>query len=399
MLVQLTRASVQLTLMFVLLLLMFVQLTLFLVLLILVLMHFISCVSAINSCVSATNPCVSAAYPCVSATNSCVSVTISCLSSTNSCISATNSFVNATNSCVSATNSCVSVTISCLSSTNSCVSAANYCIMQHCCSIPTAVLGLAFVPLGTDGWSIPAIRFQLNIFTGPGYVGAVLGLLNIIVIALFFRECKLVSKEAKRKLKEEAAMKKKEDKLRKKKMTEYGLLGFPSKKTLKHFDVIGAVAGMIIFFVIISGFSAFEVLVVVVLQVNLYITSFPPHALCADLSSPSWHSPVRVFFISVSLPLKFYSLFWPVLLHSSALLCLNLLPIFCFYFDPNSLLLSMCRLISPLTMDEFAWTQSEAVLYNNLFFAGLSVLTIITVFSVKYITKRSVQNHIKYVKS
>ena len=177
-------------------------------------------------------------------------------------------------------------------------------VMQRYCPISTAVLGLAFVPLGTDGWSIPAIRFKLNMFTGPGYVGAVLGLLNIMVIALFFRECKLVSKEAKRKLKEEAAMKKKEDKLRKIKMTENGLAIFPSKKTLKHFDVIGAAAGMVIFFVLLSGFSAFEVLVCrCSLQVIFFLTYFPPHTLGAVLPPPLWNTPVRILYISLSLSL------------------------------------------------------------------------------------------------
>lgn len=46
------------------------------------------------------------------------------------------------------------------------------------------------------------------------------------------------------------------------------------------------------------------------------------------------------------------------------------------------------RLLSPLTMDEFAWTKKQAVLYVNLFFAGLSFLTISTLFAVKYITRK-----------
>ena len=39
-------------------------------------------------------------------------------------------------------------------------------------------------------------------------------------------------------------------------------------------------------------------------------------------------------------------------------------------------------------MDEFAWTKKQTVLYNNIFFSALSVLTIITLISVNYITKK-----------
>ncbi len=32
-----------------------------------------------------------------------------------------------------------------------------------------------FVPLGTEGLSIEAIKFRLNVYTGPGYLNALLG--------------------------------------------------------------------------------------------------------------------------------------------------------------------------------------------------------------------------------
>ena len=45
-------------------------------------------------------------------------------------------------------------------------------------------LGLAFVPLGSDGYTIPKIRFTFNIYTGPGYLSVLLGIINIVL--LFF---------------------------------------------------------------------------------------------------------------------------------------------------------------------------------------------------------------------
>ena len=43
---------------------------------------------------------------------------------------------------------------------------------------------------------------------------------------------------------------------------------------------------------------------------------------------------------------------------------------------------------SPLTMDEFAWTKKEVVLYNNLFYVGLAFLAVFTFIAVKFITKK-----------
>lgn len=120
------------------------------------------------------------------------------------------------------------------------------------------MLGLAFVPLGADGLSIPAIRFQLNMYTGPGYVGAMLGVINLLFIIFFFRECKLVDRETKKRMREEAAKKKKEEKLRKKRARESHLLGFAIDTVQKHYDRFAAASAVIIFFVILSGFSVFE---------------------------------------------------------------------------------------------------------------------------------------------
>ena len=38
---------------------------------------------------------------------------------------------------------------------------------------------------------------------------------------------------------------------------------------------------------------------------------------------------------------------------------------------------------SPLSMDEFAWTKKEAVLYNNFFYVGMALLAILTFIVVK----------------
>lgn len=41
-------------------------------------------------------------------------------------------------------------------------------------------------------------------------------------------------------------------------------------------------------------------------------------------------------------------------------------------------------------MDEFAWSKEQAVLYNNIFYAGLAVIAILSFVFVKIITKWSV---------
>lgn len=38
-------------------------------------------------------------------------------------------------------------------------------------------------------------------------------------------------------------------------------------------------------------------------------------------------------------------------------------------------------------MDEFAWTRTQAVLYNNFFYAGLAVVAITSFVAVKFLTK------------
>jgi len=48
------------------------------------------------------------------------------------------------------------------------------------------------------------------------------------------------------------------------------------------------------------------------------------------------------------------------------------------------------RIGTPLTMDEFAWSKEQAVLYNNIFYAGLAVIAILSFVLVKIVTKWSV---------
>jgi hypothetical protein len=52
-------------------------------------------------------------------------------------------------------------------------------------------LGLAFVPLGYEGLKIDAIKFEFNMYTGPGYLSALLGVINIILLIIIFRDYKL----------------------------------------------------------------------------------------------------------------------------------------------------------------------------------------------------------------
>ena len=41
-----------------------------------------------------------------------------------------------------------------------------------------------------------------------------------------------------------------------------------------------------------------------------------------------------------------------------------------------------------LTMDEFAWTKKQAVLYNNIIWFGLAIISILTYIVIKLIAKK-----------
>ena len=52
-------------------------------------------------------------------------------------------------------------------------------------------LGLIFQPLGKDGVEWPAIKLYFNLYTGPGFLGALLGVINIVMVVFFFKEYNL----------------------------------------------------------------------------------------------------------------------------------------------------------------------------------------------------------------
>ena len=60
------------------------------------------------------------------------------------------------------------------------------------------VLALMFVPLGSQGFQIPVIRFHFNMFTGPSYVSALVDIVNIILIVVAFRDYRITSKKRER---------------------------------------------------------------------------------------------------------------------------------------------------------------------------------------------------------
>ena len=64
-------------------------------------------------------------------------------------------------------------------------------LIASLCSPPA--LGLAFVPLGSRGGRVQMgkLRLDFNMYTGPGYLGALLGVANIVLLVLIFRERKL----------------------------------------------------------------------------------------------------------------------------------------------------------------------------------------------------------------
>lgn len=60
-----------------------------------------------------------------------------------------------------------------------------------------SVLALAFVPLHGSGFEKePYIYF--NMYTGPGFLSALLGIINILLVVFLFKESKLIKPEAKK---------------------------------------------------------------------------------------------------------------------------------------------------------------------------------------------------------
>lgn len=52
----------------------------------------------------------------------------------------------------------------------------------------SVALGLVFQPLGKDGVEWPAIKLYFNLYTGPGFLGALLAIINIIMVVFLFKE-------------------------------------------------------------------------------------------------------------------------------------------------------------------------------------------------------------------
>jgi len=50
---------------------------------------------------------------------------------------------------------------------------------------------LLFQPLGEDGVQWSAIKLYFNLYTGPGFFGVLLNIINIIMVVLLFKEYSL----------------------------------------------------------------------------------------------------------------------------------------------------------------------------------------------------------------
>ena len=100
-------------------------------------------------------------------------------------------------------------------------------------------------------------------YTGPGFLGALLGVVNVVLLAFFFREAKLIDRKAQKKAKKLIGRKKLMDKYESAE-GNYEVPASPSppppprEEKQRWFDVFAATASIIIFFVILSGFSLFE---------------------------------------------------------------------------------------------------------------------------------------------
>ena len=47
----------------------------------------------------------------------------------------------------------------------------------------------------------------------------------------------------------------------------------------------------------------------------------------------------------------------------------------------------VCRLVSPLSLDEFGWSKIESTLYNNIMFVCSAFVAIATFVAIKFISK------------
>lgn len=124
---------------------------------------------------------------------------------------------------------------------------ANVSAFQALGIILGPVFGLAFSPLQYPGLSIPAIKFSFNIYTGPGYLGAFLGIINIGLLFLF-KEIRLFNKRGER---INLAINRNPG-------VVLSLQDSPNKDPLPGYDKIGAIACIFFFFSIFAVFTVFE---------------------------------------------------------------------------------------------------------------------------------------------
>jgi len=52
-------------------------------------------------------------------------------------------------------------------------------------------IGLLFQPLGEDGVEWSSIKLYFNLYTGPGFLGAILSIINILMVIFLFKEYNL----------------------------------------------------------------------------------------------------------------------------------------------------------------------------------------------------------------
>ena len=207
-------------------------------------------------------------------------------------------------------------------------------------------LGLAFVPLGSQGLEIDAIKFKFNMYTGPGYLSALLGLVIIILLIFVFRETNLTKAN------------KEKEQLRK--ADEYGNSSTQSER----------IKGL---------FTGTQV----VMSYNIIRTCHNyNHAdcFCCRRQLPSALGDSSATFSSVSSGVS-APLQKPF---DKVAAAVNI-----FLFFITLFVFSVFETLgSPLSMDEFAWNKKQAVLYNNLLYVGLSVISILAYIVVKILAKK-----------
>ena len=120
---------------------------------------------------------------------------------------------------------------------------ANVSAFQALGIILGPVFGIAFSPLHYPGLSISAIKFSINIYTGPGYLGGILGIVNILLL-FFFKETQLFNKRGKSTRANGTAN------------AILSLQETPEK--LPGYDKVGAAVCIFLFFSIFAVFTVFE---------------------------------------------------------------------------------------------------------------------------------------------